>query len=86
MIFQEPMNSFSPVHTVGSQIIEALRLHSDVSQKEARNRAVEMLAKVGIPQPEHRIDVYPHRTVRRHAPARHDRHGPGVQSEDPYRG
>jgi peptide/nickel transport system ATP-binding protein len=60
MVFQEPMNSFSPVHTVGSQIIEALRLHSVMSKAEARNRAVEMLKKVGIPQPEHRIDAYPH--------------------------
>ncbi|MFH0825593.1 MAG: ABC transporter ATP-binding protein [Pseudomonadota bacterium] len=60
MIFQEPMNSFSPLHTVGNQIIEALRLHSDVSKAEARNRAVEMLHRVGIPQPEHRIDAYPH--------------------------
>jgi peptide/nickel transport system ATP-binding protein len=60
MVFQEPMNSFSPVHTVGNQIIEALRLHTDVSAAEARNRAIEMLSKVGIPQPEHRIDVYPH--------------------------
>jgi peptide/nickel transport system ATP-binding protein len=60
MIFQEPMNSFSPVHTIGSQIIEALRIHADVSQEEARNRATEMLGKVGIPQPEHRIDAYPH--------------------------
>ena len=60
MIFQEPMNSFSPVHTVGSQIIEALRLHSDVSSAEARNRTIEMLARVGIPQPEHRIQAYPH--------------------------
>jgi peptide/nickel transport system ATP-binding protein len=60
MIFQEPMNSFSPLHTIGSQIIEALRLHSDVSKNEARNRAVEMLARVGIPRPEHRIDAYPH--------------------------
>ncbi|MCX5874237.1 MAG: ABC transporter ATP-binding protein [Deltaproteobacteria bacterium] len=60
MIFQEPMNSFSPVHTVGSQIIEALTLHSDVSTNEARNRAVEMLKRVGIPQPEKRIDSYPH--------------------------
>ena len=51
MIFQEPMNSFSPLHTVGSQIIEALMLHSDVSGAEARNRAVEMLGKVGIPNP-----------------------------------
>ena len=60
MIFQEPMNSFSPVHTVGSQIIEALALHGDVSRAEARNRAIEMLARVGIPQPELRIDSYPH--------------------------
>lgn len=60
MIFQEPMNSFSPLHTVGSQIVEMLRLHSDVSKAEARNRAIEMLGKVGIPQPEHRIDAYPH--------------------------
>lgn len=60
MIFQEPMNSFSPVHTVGSQIIEALMLHSDVSKAEASNRVIEMLARVGIPQPELRIGAYPH--------------------------
>lgn len=60
MIFQEPMNSFSPLHTIGNQIIEALRLHSSVSKNEARNRAIEMLGKVGIPRPEHRIDSYPH--------------------------
>jgi peptide/nickel transport system ATP-binding protein len=60
MIFQEPMNSFSPVHTIGSQIMEALRLHSDVSAAEARNRAIEMLGRVGIPSPENRIDGYPH--------------------------
>jgi ABC-type dipeptide/oligopeptide/nickel transport system ATPase component len=58
MIFQEPMNSFSPVHTVGSQIVEALMLHADVSGNEARNRAIEMLGRVGIPQPEHRINAY----------------------------
>ena len=60
MIFQEPMNSFSPVHSVGSQIIESLRIHSDISKREARNRAIEMLSRVGIPQPENRIDAYPH--------------------------
>ncbi len=60
MIFQEPMNSFSPVHTIGSQIMEALLLHSDFSKAEARNQAIEMLTKVGIPQPENRIDAYPH--------------------------
>ena len=60
MIFQEPMNSFSPVHTIGSQIMEALLLHSDFSKAEARNQAIEMLSRVGIPQPENRIDAYPH--------------------------
>jgi len=60
MIFQEPMNSFSPLHTVGSQIIEVLQLHGDISKAEARNRAVEMLGKVGIPQPEARFGAYPH--------------------------
>ncbi|MDQ1238899.1 MAG: peptide/nickel transport system ATP-binding protein [Thermodesulfobacteriota bacterium] len=60
MIFQEPMNSFSPLHTIGSQIIEALTLHSDVSHHEARNRGIEMLGKVGIPRPERLIDTYPH--------------------------
>jgi len=60
LIFQEPMSSFSPVHTIGSQLMEMLRLHTDISKAEARNRTVEMLSKVGIPQPERRIDVYPH--------------------------
>ncbi len=60
MIFQEPMNSFSPLHTIGSQIMETLLLHSDVSKTEARNRAIEMLGKVGIPQPERRLTAYPH--------------------------
>lgn len=60
MIFQEPMNSLSPLHTIGNQIMEALTLHADVSKQEARNRAVEMLSKVGIPRPERRIDSYPH--------------------------
>ena len=58
LIFQEPMTSFSPYHTVGNQIIEAIRLHSDLSHKEARNRAIELLRMVGIPRPERRIDEY----------------------------
>jgi peptide/nickel transport system ATP-binding protein len=60
MIFQEPMSSFSPVHTIGGQIIEALTLHSDVSTAEARSRTIELLGRVGIPQPENRLDSYPH--------------------------
>jgi peptide/nickel transport system ATP-binding protein len=58
LIFQEPMTSFSPVHTVGEQIIEAVLLHSAVSRKEARLRGIEALRNVGIPKPERRIDEY----------------------------
>lgn len=58
LIFQEPMTSFSTYHTVGNQIIEAIRLHSKVSHKEARERAIDLLRMVGIPRPERRIDEY----------------------------
>jgi ABC-type microcin C transport system duplicated ATPase subunit YejF len=51
MIFQEPMNSFSPVHTVGIKSVEALRIHTDVSQEEARKPGIEMLAKRGYLSP-----------------------------------
>ena len=60
MIFQEPMTSFSPVHTVGNQICESIRLHQGVSGKEARATAVEILGHVGVPNPAHQIDAYPH--------------------------
>ncbi len=60
MIFQEPMTALSPVHTVGNQICEAILLHDDVTVHEAERRAVEMLGKVGIPQPEQRLKQYPH--------------------------
>ncbi|MFK8251155.1 ABC transporter ATP-binding protein [Ancylobacter terrae] len=59
MIFQEPMSSLSPVHTIGQQIIETIRLHERMSKKEARERAIEMLAQVKIPRPERSIDSYP---------------------------
>jgi len=58
LIFQEPMTSFSPVHTVGAQIVEAVMLHSAASRKEARERGIEVLRSVGIPKPERRIDEY----------------------------
>ncbi len=58
LIFQEPMTSFSPVHTIGAQIIEAVMLHNAVGPKEARARGVEALRSVGIPKPERRIDEY----------------------------
>jgi peptide/nickel transport system ATP-binding protein len=60
MIFQEPMSSFSPVHTVGSQIMEAILLHQDVDQAEARRRAIAALELVGMPNPARNIDRYPH--------------------------
>lgn len=59
MIFQEPMSSFSPVHTIGNQIEEVIRLHMDLNKKQIRARAVEMLGKVGITDPERAIDQYP---------------------------
>jgi peptide/nickel transport system ATP-binding protein len=60
MIFQEPMTAFSPVHTIGNQIIEGIQLHERVSNKEARRRAIEMLHLVEMPNAERRIDAYPH--------------------------
>jgi peptide/nickel transport system ATP-binding protein/oligopeptide transport system ATP-binding protein len=60
MIFQEPMTSLNPVFTVGFQIAEPAMLHLGVSAAEARRLAIEVLAKVGIPSPEKRVDEYPH--------------------------
>jgi peptide/nickel transport system ATP-binding protein len=60
MIFQEPMSALDPVFTVGHQIAETLRIHTDVSKEEARARTIEMLRRVGIASPERRIDDYPH--------------------------
>ncbi|MGF1662205.1 MAG: dipeptide ABC transporter ATP-binding protein [Kineosporiaceae bacterium] len=59
MIFQEPMSSLSPVHTIGNQIVEAIRLHDKVTKAEARERAIDALHRVGIPTPQRRIDSYP---------------------------
>ena len=60
MIFQEPMTAFSPVHSVGEQIMEAILVHEDVPKIEARAQAIELLKLVGIPIPEERVDSYPH--------------------------
>jgi oligopeptide/dipeptide ABC transporter ATP-binding protein len=60
MVFQDPMSSLNPVYTVGFQIVEALKLHKDMQEKEARERAEELLAMVGIPEAKKRLDNYPH--------------------------
>ena len=60
MIFQDPLSSMHPYYTVGHQIVEAYRVHHNVSKKVARKHAVEMLSKVGIPQPDRRVDDFPH--------------------------
>ena len=58
LVFQEPMSSLSAFHTIGNQLIEAIRLHAPLSKKQARARAIELLAMVGIPRPEQRVDAY----------------------------
>ena len=60
IIFQEPMTSLNPVYTVGNQIAEAIILHQQVDKQTARERAIEMIARVGIPAPAQRVDEYPH--------------------------
>jgi peptide/nickel transport system ATP-binding protein len=60
MIFQDPLTSLNPLYKIGDQIIETIRTHSNVSESAARKRAIELLAEVGIPAPEKRIDAYPH--------------------------
>jgi peptide/nickel transport system ATP-binding protein len=56
LIFQEPMSSFSPVHTIGSQIVEAIMLHQQVSRPQAREKTIEILRRVGVSSPEQRVD------------------------------
>jgi oligopeptide/dipeptide ABC transporter ATP-binding protein len=58
LVFQEPMSSLSAFHTIGDQLIEAIRLHGGLSKRAARSRAIELLALVGIPRPSQRVDAY----------------------------
>jgi peptide/nickel transport system ATP-binding protein len=60
MIFQDPMTSLNPVHTIGRQLVEAILLHRDVTKRNARARSLELLKAVGIPHAERRVDDYPH--------------------------
>jgi len=61
MVFQEPMTSLNPAYSVGEQIIEAILRHDPVGRKAARQRAIELMQRVGIPAPKRRVDDYPHR-------------------------
>jgi peptide/nickel transport system ATP-binding protein len=60
MIFQDPLSALHPYYTIGDQVAEAYRVHNEVSRKAARDRAIEMLDRVGIPNPQLRVDDYPH--------------------------
>ncbi len=60
MVFQEPMSSLAPVYTIGHQIMEAVKLHQQASPAEARERTLDILQRVGMPQPRQTIDSYPH--------------------------
>ena len=60
MIFQDPLSAMHPYYSVGNQIMEAYQVHNNVTKREARKRAIEMLDRVGIPQPDRRVDDYPH--------------------------
>ncbi len=60
MIFQDPLTSLNPLFTVGEQLVETITAHLDVSDSEARQRAIDLLKRVGIPSPDVRIDQYPH--------------------------
>jgi peptide/nickel transport system ATP-binding protein len=60
MIFQEPMTSLNPVFTAGAQVMEAIQLHQKVSKVEARKRTIELFKEVGMPNPEQKVDAYPH--------------------------
>ena len=60
IVYQDPMSSLNPVHSIGRQIVEAIRIHENVSRSVARARAIELLGEVGLPSPARRFDSYPH--------------------------
>jgi peptide/nickel transport system ATP-binding protein len=60
MIFQDPLTSLNPLYRIGDQLIETIRTHTALSEQAARKRAIDLLAEVGIPAPEKRVDAYPH--------------------------
>ena len=80
IIFQEPMTSLNPLHTIEKQIGEIIALHQGLTGEKARARIVELLDQVGIPDPESRLAQLSAPALRRPAPARHDRHGAGQRA------
>ncbi len=86
MVFQEPMTSLNPVLTIGRQITEALELHLKMDKHASSKRATELLEMVGIPEAGGPSQRLPASVLRRHAPARHDRHGAVLQSQAAPRG
>ena len=86
IIFQEPMTSLNPLHTIEAQIGEILQLHSGISGAMARARTLELLTQVGIPEPETRLGELSASIVRRPAPARHDRDGARQRARSADRG
>jgi len=60
MVFQDPMAALNPVYSIGAQLMEAFRIHQPISRQQARERAIELLDRVGFPQPKERFDNYPH--------------------------
>src|SRR5947209_14462554 len=60
MVFQDALTSLNPLYRIGDQLVETIRTHLDLSETAARKRAIDLLAEVGIPAPEKRIDAYPH--------------------------
>ena len=75
MIFQEPMTAFSPVHTIGNQIMEVVQEHEHRPDAEVQARAIELLERVGIAMPERRVKEYPFQLSGGMPPTGHDRHG-----------
>jgi peptide/nickel transport system ATP-binding protein len=78
MIFQEPMTALNPMHTIGRQVAEPLRRHTNCSAAEARKEAIALLDRVGLPDAAKRVDAYPHQFSGGPAAARHHCHGAGL--------